>query len=234
MTGAAQFGIDVKRPNMLYGSIQRPPIFKGRVKTFDASRALEITGVVKVKAIDAGVVALAEDYWTAQKPLASSMSHGTRRRRQMVYRGLFLRVSGTSNEPGMLAEDIGDAERTLAQHPDAIEAVYELPYLAHATMEPMNCTAEVHQDRCDIWVGTQYQSNDRTLAAKALGMDESQVTIHRTLMGGTFGRRASKTADFVVEAVQAAMGESRQYKSSGPGRRHSARRSLSAAICSSS
>ena len=109
----------------------------------------------------------------------------------------------------MLAEDIGDAERTLAQHPDAIEAVYELPYLAHATMEPMNCTAEVHQDRCDIWVGTQYQSNDRTLAAKALGMDESQVTIHRTLMGGTFGRRASKTADFVVEAVQAAMGEAR-------------------------
>ena len=97
----------------------------------------------------------------------------------------------------------------------------------------MNCTAEVHQDRCDIWVGTQYQSNDRTLAAKTLGMDESQVTIHRTLMGGTFGRRASKTADFVVEAVQAAMARLDPCKSSGQGGRHSTRRSLSAAICSS-
>ena len=210
VTGAAQFGIDVKRPNMLYGSIQRPPIFKGRVKTFDASRALEITGVVKVKAIDAGVVALAEDYWTAQKAARLiDVIWDTGDGNKWSTEGFFSEYRALSNEPGMLAEDIGDAERTLSQRPDAIEAVYELPYLAHATMEPMNCTAEVHQDRCDIWVGTQYQSNDRTLAAKALGMDESQVTIHRTLMGGTFGRRASKTADFVVEAVQAAMGEAR-------------------------
>ena len=105
----------------------------------------------------------------------------------MVYRGLFSEYRALSNEPGMLAEDIGDAERTLAQHPEAIEAVYEL--LSRPCHHGAN---ELHrggaQDRCDIWVGTQYQSNDRTLAVKHR-VDESQVTIHRTLMGGTFERQ---------------------------------------------
>ena len=106
----------------------------------------EITGVVKVKAIDAGVVALAEDYWTAQKAarlidVTWDFGDGDK----WSTEGFFSEYRALSAEPGMLAEDIGDAERTLAQRPDAIEAVYELPYLAHATMEPMNCTAEVHQ-----------------------------------------------------------------------------------------
>ena len=210
VTGEAIFGIDVKRPNMLYGSIKRPNVFKSKVKSFDARAALAVPGVVKVKAIDAGVVALAHDYWTAQKAarlIDVTWDEGDGA--SLSTEAFFNDYRALSQTPGLLAEDIGNAEQILGQAKDVVEAVYEMPYLAHATMEPMNCTAEVTDTQCNIWVGTQYQSNDRTLAAKALGFDESQVVIHRTLMGGSFGRRASKTADYVVEAVQAAEGEGR-------------------------
>ncbi|MGB1756828.1 MAG: molybdopterin cofactor-binding domain-containing protein [Pseudomonadales bacterium] len=209
VTGQAQFGIDVRRPGMIYGAVLRPPVYGGLVKRFDAQAALKIPGVIKVKAIDAGVVVLAKDYWTATKGTKAlkvdwddnGLGHLSTAAFTEEYRAL-------SNQPGLLAEDIGDAATIIKTAESPLESVYEMPYLAHATMEPMNCTAQVGPDRCEIWVGTQYQSNDRTIVAKLLGLSEEQVIIHRTLMGGTFGRRASKTADFVTDAVQAAQGES--------------------------
>ena len=116
-----------------------------------------------------------------------------------------------ADTPGLLAEDIGDAIGALdaAQASKrVVEATYEMPLLAHATLEPMNCIARVEGDTCTVWSGTQYQSNDQEVISRFLGIPQQNVTIHRPLMGGSFGRRSSKTADYTVEAVEAAMGES--------------------------
>ncbi len=206
--GSAIFGIDVKLPNMLYGSVARCPVYGGKVAHYDDKAALAITGVVKTKQISAGVVVLAKDYWTAKRgrdALEIQWDEGpnaalSSARFYEEYRLL-------ADQPGMLAENIGDAQSVIANSDSPLEAIYEMPYLAHATMEPMNATAQVSQDSCEVWVGTQYQSNDQEIVAKLLGLPQDQVIINRTLMGGTFGRRASKTADFTVDAVEAARGE---------------------------
>ena len=206
--GSALFGIDVKLPGMLYGSMARCPVYGGKVASFDDSKALKIPGVVKAKQISNGVVVLAKDYWTAKKgrdALEVSWDEGPNAK--LSSEGFYREYRELADQPGMLAEDIGDSVAAIASSDRKLEAVYEMPYLAHATMEPMNCTARVKDDGCEVWVGSQYQSNDRTLVAKLLGLPEESVVINRTLMGGTFGRRSSKTADFTIEAVEAARGE---------------------------
>lgn len=208
VTGKAIFGIDIKRPGMIYGAVARPPVFGSRVIAFDDKAARAIPGVLNVKAIDAGVVVLAKDYWTASKGAkALTVQWDAQDLDQLSTASFTEQYRALSEQDGLLAEDIGDAKGVHKAASAVHEAVYEMPYLAHATMEPMNCTAQVFEDRCEIWVGTQNQSNDRTVVAKLLGLPESSVVINRTLMGGTFGRRASKTADFITDAVQAAQGE---------------------------
>lgn len=206
--GSAIFGIDVKLPDMLYGSIARCPVFGGKVVSFDASEAIKIAGVVKAKQISNGVVVLAKDYWTAKKgrdALKVTWDEGPNAK--LSSEGFYKEYRELAEQPGMLAEDIGDSVAVIAKADRKVDAVYEMPYLAHATMEPMNCTARVKKDSCEVWVGTQYQSNDRTMVARLLDLPEESVVINRTLMGGTFGRRASKNADYTVEAVEAARGE---------------------------
>ncbi len=206
--GSAVFGIDVKLPGMLYGSMARCPVFGGKVASFDDSEALKIAGVIKAKQISNGVVVLAKDYWTAKKgrdALKIQWDEGPNAK--LSSEGFYREYREMADKPGMLAEDIGDSISVIAKSDRTLEAVYEMPYLAHATMEPMNATAQVKPDSCEVWVGTQYQSNDRTLVARLLELPEEAVVINRTLMGGTFGRRASKNADYTIEAVEAARGE---------------------------
>ena len=102
----------------------------------------------------------------------------------------------------MVARKDGDAAGALAKAAKTFEAVYDLPYLAHATMEPINCVADVRADRCEVWVGTQFQTVDRDAAAQDAGLKPEQVTLHTTLLGGGFGRRAVPDSHFVREAVQ--------------------------------
>ena len=207
--GSAQFGIDIKLPGMLYGSIARPPVHGGSVISFDATEALAMPGVVKVKAIRAGVVVLADSYWRAQKARAKLKIEWDRGANDGVSSEQFYGdYRALADTPGMLAEDIGDALGVLKASDEVVEATYEMPLLAHATLEPMNCIAQVEGDTCTIWSGTQYQSNDQEVISRFLGIPQHNVTIHRPLMGGSFGRRSSKTADYTVEAVEAAMGES--------------------------
>jgi len=207
--GSAEFGIDIKLPGMLYGSIARPPVHGGSVISFDATEALAMPGVVKVKAIRAGVVVLADSYWRAQKASAKLKIERDRGANDGVSSEQFYSdYRALADTPGMLAEDIGDALGVLKASDDVVEATYEMPLLAHATLEPMNCIAQVEGDTCTIWSGTQYQSNDQEVISRFLGIPQHNVTIHRPLMGGSFGRRSSKTADYTVEAVEAAMGES--------------------------
>ena len=210
--GSAEFGIDIKLPGMLYGAIARPPVHGGSVVDFDATEALAMPGVVKVKAIRAGVVVLADSYWRAQKARAKLEIEWDRGVNDGVSSEQFYAdYRALADTPGLLAEDIGDAIGALdaaEASGSVVEATYEMPLLAHATLEPMNCIAQVEGDTCTIWSGTQYQSNDQEVISRFLGIPQQNVTIHRPLMGGSFGRRSSKTADYTVEAVEAAMGES--------------------------
>ena len=207
--GSAQFGIDIKLPDMLYGAIARPPVYGGSVVDFDATEALAMPGVVKAKAIRAGVVVLADSYWRAHKARAKLKINWDRGANAAVSTDQFYAdYRALADTPGMLAEDIGDAMGALDAADEVVEATYEMPLLAHVTLEPMNCIAQVEGDTCTIWSGTQYQSNDQEVISRFLGIPQQNVTIHRPLMGGSFGRRSSKTADYTVEAVEAAMGES--------------------------
>ena len=207
--GSAVFGIDIKLPGMLYGSVARCPVYGGTVKSYDDTAALAIPGVIKAKVIDAGVVVLARDYWTAKKgrdALAINWDEGPNAALSAAQ--FYREYRQLAETPGMLAEDIGNSLDVLAQADNKLEVTYEMPYLAHATMEPMNATARVYEGGCEIWSGTQYQSNDQEIVARYLDVPQDKVVIHRPLMGGTFGRRASKTADYTMDAVQAAQGES--------------------------
>ena len=215
VNGSAIYGIDIKLPGMLYGSVARCPVYGGKALSWDDSKTMSVKGVVKTKRISSGIAVLAKDFWSAKKGRdALEIVWDEGQNASLSSEKFYSEYRALASEPGMLAENIGDSLKELKEANETIEAVYEMPYLAHACMEPMNCTAVVEQDEigtistCEIWSGTQYQSNDQEIVAKLLNIPQQSVTVHRPLIGGSFGRRASKTADFTVDAVEAAIGES--------------------------
>ncbi len=213
VTGTATFGIDVELPNLKTAMVARAPVFGGKVKSFDASETMKVDGVLKVKQVSSGVAVVADSFWAAKKGRdALQVDWDLGPNADLSSEAFFDQYKELITTDGLVAEDVGDVEaafRQFGDEPDSkvLEAVYEVPYLAHATMEPMNAVADVHEDRCEVWSGTQFQSNDRLLIAEYLGLPEDSVVINRNLMGGSFGRRASTIADFTLEAVEAANGE---------------------------
>ncbi len=209
VTGRAEFGLDVMLPDMLTAVVAHPPVCGGKVRRFSADAARAVPGVVSVKEIASGVAVIAKDFWTAKQgrdALEIEWDDGegamlTTESQRDRYRAL-------TDEPGAVARDDGDAAAALTSVAKTIEAVYELPYLAHAPMEPLNATVRVTGDGCDIWAGTQFQTGDQMAAAAILGIQPQNIRVHTTLLGGAFGRRANPTSDFVSEAVQVAKGES--------------------------
>jgi isoquinoline 1-oxidoreductase beta subunit len=205
ISGRAEFGIDVDRPNMLIAMVARSPVIGGRVKTFNDEAARAVPGVVEVRQVPTGVVVYANNTWAARvgrDALTVEWDEGSNagfstNELRTEYRKL-LRAPAT---PAKTVGNVGEALRGAAR---TIDVEYELPYLAHACMEPLNCVAVVSADRCEIWTGSQYQSEDRKAAAAALGMQPEQVILHTTFLGGGFGRRANPVSDFVVEGVQVA------------------------------
>ena len=213
VTGSATFGIDVMRPDMLTAVVARPPVFGAQLKAFDASDALQVPGVHSVKAVPSGVAVLAEHTWAALKgrerlrvewDLGDHASTSTDSLRT-EWRSLL-------TKPGLLGDNRGDARSVWSRASQRIDVEYELPYLAHACMEPLNAVAEVRDDGCDLWLGTQNQSQDAQLVAAALSLPAQAVKIHTQFLGGGFGRRASGTSDFAVEAAQVAQGVGRPVK----------------------
>jgi len=208
VTGKAEFSIDVRLPGMLTAVVAHPPVCGGTAKSFDASKAMAVAGVVKVKPISTGVAVIAKDFWTARtgrealEIVWDDGPNGALDSAEMreQYRKL-------ASEPGLVAENEGDAEKGMASAAKTVEAVYEVPYLAHAPMEPLNAVAHVQADRCDIWAGTQYQTMDQRVGAAITGLAPEQIYVHTTLLGGGFGRRANITSDFVADAVEVAKGE---------------------------
>lgn len=208
VSGKAIFGIDFRHPDQLVASAARPPIYGGKVRSFNAEAALKVKGVKRVKEISAGVVVIADTYWNARKgrdALQIEWDDGPDADKSSEQ--FYAQYRAMADTPGLVGEDKGDAIGALKDADNVIEATYEFPHLAHAALEPLNCTALVGEESCEVWVGTQYQSNDQKFVAKLLGLPLEAVTINRLLIGGSFGRRASPTADFIVDSVETARGE---------------------------
>ena len=200
VTGKAQFGLDVRLPGMLVAVVARPPVFGGQVKSFDASAAKAVPGVRTVVQVPSGVAVVAENFWVAKVgrdalkvewDLGPGATVDTDALRE-EYR----RVART---PGVIAAQAGDLGAETFK--PTLEAEYDVPYLAHAMMEPLNCVARVAQDSCELWLGTQFQTIDQKAAAEVAGLKPEQVMIHTTFLGGGFGRRATGSAHVVREAV---------------------------------
>jgi isoquinoline 1-oxidoreductase beta subunit len=203
--GSAIFTQDVKLPGMLTAVVAHPPRFGGKVKSFDASKAKAVKGVVDVVAIPQGVAVLANDFWSAKKGRdALAVEWDETEAFKLGSGEIMAEYKRLATIPGLPAKKEGDAAAALAQAAKTLEAVYEFPYLAHATMEPMNCVVKLSADACEIWNGEQFQSIDQPAVAQALGMKPEQVKLNMLYAGGSFGRRANPKGDYVVEAAQIA------------------------------
>ena len=199
--GTAPFGIDVRLPKMLHAAVARCPVFGGSVKSFDDSKAKAVAGVKQVVQISGGVGVIADNTWSAMQgrsalqinwdegPNAANSSEAISK----LYRE-------RAQQAGAIARKDGDVEAALASAAKKVEAEYEVPFLAHATMEPMNCAADVRPDGCDIYAPTQFQTFSQMTGAKITGLKPEQVRIHTTFLGGGFGRRAEQ--DFIADAVE--------------------------------
>jgi isoquinoline 1-oxidoreductase beta subunit len=199
--GAAMFGLDVRLPGLLTAVVARCPVFGGTVRRFDAAGAKRVRGVREVVKIDSGVAVLADDFWSAKRgrdALDIEWDEGPHAALTSAsIRAGFERVLAQ----GIAVRSVGDTEQAL-KNGRRIEAVYEVPYLAHACMEPMNCTVRISADGADVWVGTQAQSATQATAVQLTGLPPEKVRVHTMFLGGGFGRRSEQ--DFVREAVQLA------------------------------
>jgi isoquinoline 1-oxidoreductase subunit beta len=201
VNGRAEFGIDVRRPGMLYAVVARCPVFGGKVANFDPTKAKAVPGVKNVIQISSGVAVIADSTWTAmQGRRALDVKWDEGANAQVSSESISKLFAERAAQSGVEARKEGDAAAALSSAAKKIDAVYEAPFLAHATMEPQNCTAEVRADRCDVWAPTQFQTMSQGVAAKICELKPEAVFIHTTFLGGGFGRKAG--TDFVIEAVE--------------------------------
>lgn len=201
--GTAMFGIDATVPGLFYAVVARPPVFGGKMKSYDDSATMKVSGVKGVYPIDRGVAVVADGFWSATQgrdALKVDWDLGPLADLDSDIQGQQYRELGAS--PGAVAIQRGDVAKAIDGASLSVTATYEVPYLAHAPMEPLNCVADVRPDSCEIWVGTQMQTTDRDAAAVITGLDKEKVSLHTLFLGGGFGRRAVPDSHFVREAVQ--------------------------------
>ncbi|MGO8753901.1 MAG: molybdopterin cofactor-binding domain-containing protein [Gallionellaceae bacterium] len=213
INGSAQFGLDVYLPGMLTVLIARSPVFGGKVKRFDATEARKLPDVQGVYQVPTGIAAAATGFWpakTARDLLDIEWEEGPGA--ALSTPKMFAEFLELAKQPGAVARKDGDTVQGFTEAYKTISAEYEVPYLAHAAMEPLNVVVDLQPDHCSIWTGTQAQTMDRAMAAKTAGLKPEQVEIHTTFLGGGFGRRANPRSDFVIEAVQVAMAVGKPVK----------------------
>jgi len=205
-TGTAIFTQDVKLPGMLTAVVLHPPRFGAKLKSFDAAKAKTIPGVVNVVQFSTpatnGVAVLAKDYWTAKKGRDALTAEwdeaGALRLSSADIMADYKRLAVT---PGAVAHKSGDVEAAMKGAAKTVEAAYEFPFLAHASMEPMNCVVALSAEGCEIWNGEQFQTVDQMSVAQLLGMKPEQVKLNMLYAGGSFGRRANPHSDYLLEAA---------------------------------
>ena len=204
-TGTAQYTQDVKFPGMLTAVVAHPPRWGAMVKSFDATKAKQVPGVVDVVQIPTGVAVIANTFWQAKKgrdalTVQWNDAHAEHRGSDQ----LWAEYRTLARRPQFELEKRGNAAQALGRAAHRIEVEYTVPYLAHAAMEPMNCVAQVNPGRCELWYGAQGHTFDQMAVSRVLGITPEQVTIHSLYAGGGFGRRANPVSDYVVEAVTVA------------------------------
>jgi len=205
ITGAARFGIDVRFDGLRTALVERAPVFGGTVKSFDAAKAKEVPGVEQVVQVPSGVAVVARHFWSASKGRdALKVEWDLGPGAEVDTDRLLASYRQMARTPGTVALDKGDCETALEGAAKRLEAEYDVPYLAHAPMEPLNCAVRIDGDRCEVWTGTQFQTVDQGAAAQIAGVAPGNVTVHTPFLGGGFGRRANPRADFVSEAVHVA------------------------------
>jgi isoquinoline 1-oxidoreductase beta subunit len=200
VNGAAVFGIDVKVPGMKIATVAASPVFGGTLASLDEAAALKVPGVHQVAKLDNAVAVIAEHYWAARKGLeAANPKFDDGPHASLTTADVVAALAKASERQGAVAKNEGDVTSALANAATKVDATYEAPFLAHATMEPMNCTVEVKADGCDIWVGTQIPTVAQQAVAQTLGLKPEAVRLHNHLLGGGFGRRLEY--DFIVQAA---------------------------------
>ncbi|MGE8334630.1 xanthine dehydrogenase family protein molybdopterin-binding subunit [Pseudomonas laurylsulfatiphila] len=205
ITGRAKFGMDVQFDGLMTAMVARSPTFGGSVKSFEGAEALAIPGVHKVVQVPTGIAVIADHYWAAKLGRdALKVEWNPGPNAGLNSRALLESFRKLAATPGLNAGQAGDTPAALAKAAKTIDAEYSVPYLAHAPMEPLNCTVSISKDKCEIWTGTQFQTLDQMVAGQITGLKPEQVEIHTEFLGGGFGRRANPTSDFVSEAVHVA------------------------------
>ncbi len=205
VSGKTQFGLDFQRKNLHTAVVAHPPVFGAKVKSFNAEKVKSVAGVTHVVELSNGVAVVGRNFWAAKKGRdALEVEWNLGPNAGVSTDALGKQFRDTAKGPGKTARAASSPEAYKAAA-KPIVAEYELPYLAHAPMEPLNCTVEVRGDgTAELWVGSQFQTVDLAAAAKTLGLDPSKVTLNTMYAGGGFGRRANPVSDYVVEACEVA------------------------------
>jgi isoquinoline 1-oxidoreductase beta subunit len=202
--GSAKFGLDMRLPGMLHAVIARPPVIGAQLRKVDGTAALAVPGVVEVRQLPFGVVVYGNNTWAAKRgreALVLDWDEGPNS--TLSTTALRAEYQRLTKQAGAVARETGNVRSALAGAAKRMDVEYELPYLAHAPMEPLNCLADVRADGCDLYLGTQAQSLDRDAVAESLGLDPAKVQVHTAFLGGGFGRRAQRFSEVAVEAAQA-------------------------------
>jgi isoquinoline 1-oxidoreductase beta subunit len=200
--GKAVYGIDAMPPGVKFAASAACPVFGGKVAHVDDVKAKQIPGVRQVLVFDNFVAVVADHMWAAKQGLAAlAVTWDEGPNAQVTSDAVWKQARAASEKSGVVAKTAGDAAKALAEG-ERLDAAYEMPFLAHAPMEPMNCTAHVRADSCEVWVGTQVQTRAQAMAAKVTGLPFEKVIVHNHVLGGGFGRRLE--VDFIEQAVRVA------------------------------
>jgi CO/xanthine dehydrogenase Mo-binding subunit len=204
VNGKAQYGIDVRLPGMKIATVAASPVVGGKVAGLDEGKALAIKGVHQVVRLDDAVAVVADHMWAAKQGLAALAVRWDDGANASVSTADVVRgLDEASQKPGVVARKEGDAAAALAGAARRVDAVYQVPFLAHAAMEPANCTVHVRPDGCEVWTGSQVLSRVQATAARVTGFPLDKVVVHNHLLGGAFGRRLT-TVDIETQAVRIA------------------------------
>ena len=203
VNGSAVFGIDVRPPGVKIATLAQSPVFGGRVKSVDDRAAKPVNGVRQIVRLDDAVAVVADHMAAAKKGLAALVIEwDDGPHAKLSTEDVAAELEEATLKSGPVAQNIGDVDAAMARAVTKVEATYHAPFLAHATMEPMNCTVHVRNDSCEVWVGTQAIARAQAAAAKVAGLPLEKVIVHNHLIGGGFGRRLD--VDGVSRAVQIA------------------------------
>jgi isoquinoline 1-oxidoreductase beta subunit len=203
VNGTAVYGIDARPPGVKIATLAQSPVFGGRVKHVDDTAAKAVKGVRQIVRLDDAVAVVADHMGAAKKGLAAlAIEWDDGPHAKLSTDDVLHELERATQNPGAVAQNIGDADKAMGSAVTKVEATYQVPFLAHATMEPMNCTVHVRQDGCEVWVGNQALARAQAAAAKVTGLPLDKVVVHNHLIGGGFGRRLE--ADGVTRAVEIA------------------------------